>query len=275
MILVDGNNYLARYFFQLKSLVVDGKNVGGMYGFLRGLYYLIQKLEDGNVYVVWDGEKSKEWRRTIFSDYKAVRSAGFDPGFSHVKTELIAVLYDYVGVKQVMVEGYEADDIIAHLAKSSANAYIVSTDRDFWQLIVDDKIKIYLSNGKIIGLEDLQKETGCVDGREFLYCKALAGDSSDGIPGVKGVGMKRALQIVRTNTIDKYKDIFERNMRLIELNRPVENLKIVSKKSDLSGFVNWSMTYKFQSLIEVAEDFLNCLEESCDGGNVSPFRKSD
>ena len=272
MILVDGNNFLARYFFQLKLLEVDGKKVGGMYGFLRGLYFLVTQFADGDIFVVWDGEKSKERRRQIFADYKNTRLTGsFDESFSHMKSELITVLYDCVGVKQVMMAGYEADDVVAYLSRLGDKVYIVSTDRDFWQLI-SDKVKICLGSGKVVGPEELQKETGCVNGKEFLYCKALAGDSSDGIPGVKGVGMKRALQIVRSDTVAFHKDIFDRNMLLMELNVPVDDLRVVCKKSDLHGFVTWCMTYRFQGLIEVAEDFLNRLEVR-DGRSFPVFRE--
>lgn len=261
MILIDANNLYARYYAQLSFMVVNKCNVGGMFGFLRNLYSFKQKFND-NILVIWDGKNGKEMRRKIYPEYKRNRTYKFDNNFIASKEELFNVLKD-TGIPQVKMDDWEADDVIGYIANAVTNfsstlttekIYIVSNDKDFWQLI-SDRVFILIKD-RIFDLEELQKETGCVSGQEFLSCKALAGDYSDNIVGAKGIGLKRALKIVRENNIHLYKEIYERNMELMRLGDTLIEIDFIVGESNLEEYITWCMKYKFKSLVEDAEGFL-------------------
>lgn len=162
-----------------------------------------------------------------------------------------------------LVHNCEADDVIGYITNAvtkfsstltTEKIYIVSNDKDFWQLI-SDRVFILIKD-RIFDLEELQKETGCVSGQEFLSCKALAGDPSDGISGVHKVGLKRALKIVREHNIHLYKDIYERNMKLMDLRNKLIEIDFIVGESNLEEYITWCMKYRFKSLVEDAEDFI-------------------
>lgn len=270
MILVDGNNQFIRFYSQLGFMKIDGKNVGGMFGFLRSLYYLNQRFND-NVSVVWDGKRSSDKRKEAYTDYKKNRIAGrFDSDLFETRDEVKNILQHMTGINQYVGINVEADDVIADIVNYSYNEkfIIVSSDKDFWQLLDNEDIKI-LRNNKLFGLKEMKKETGCNSAKMFLLCRALSGDASDGIKGVERVGFKTALKIVKENMINDYKDIVDknlhkdivdRNLKLmtlgvghLELNK---NYEIYCSNKNLGDFVLWCIKYKFQSLIEVAEDFI-------------------
>lgn len=257
MLLVDGNNLFVKCSHVFRFIQQDGRNIGGMFGFVRNLWLMQKKLNDKNIYVVWDGKNSQGKRRKIFPGYKEGR-VGFDSSFFEIRDELKYVLENCVGVTQLVADSLEADDIIGHIASVISDEdtlYIVSADKDFWQL-VNDKVFIFNSN-KVLKWEDIQKVTGCKDGEEFLFCRALAGDPSDKIPGIPGVGIKTALKLIHSGRIpEEYKEIMERNLKLMCLsNQYIDNLDIVKGKVDMLKFIEWCRKYNFKSLVDMVGDF--------------------
>lgn len=265
MVLIDANNLFARYYAQLSFMSINNCNVGGIFGFLRHLYSLDKKFND-NIIVVWDGKNGKDARRKICPEYKKNRTFKFDDNFLASKEELFDVLKNYAGIPQVKMDAWEADDIIGGIVNAITNfsstlkdekIYIVSNDKDFWQLISD---KVFIVKDKLFGLPELEKETGCISGKEFLACRVLAGDPSDNIIGAEKIGLKRALKIVRTpigqSNIDLYKDIIEKNMELMRLDNKLIEVDFIPGKTDLEEYICWCTKYKFKTLIEDAEDFI-------------------
>ena len=264
MILIDGNNLYARYYARLGFMVINNCNVGGMFGFLRNLYSLSKKFND-NILVIWDGKNGKDVRRRICPEYKRNRTFKFDDNFLSSKEELFNVLKNYCGIPEVKMDNWEADDIIGYIVNAITNfsstlkdehIYIVSNDKDFWQLI-SDKVFIVMKD-KIFGLPELEKETGCISGKEFLACRVLAGDPSDNIIGAEKIGLKRALKIVRSGktNIDVYKDIIEKNMELMRLDNKLIEVDFIHGKTNLEEYICWCMKYTFKTLVEDAEDFI-------------------
>lgn len=206
ILLIDGMNTLIRSFSLLKAMNPTGIHVGGLVGFLRSLGYVTRIFDPTRVIVVWDGKGGSGNRKNIDPEYKAQRATsrithwGLYDSKEEETEALISQLYrvqDYLEclpVHQLMIEKLEADDIIAHIAnKASASTVkkctIVSSDKDFLQL-VDDTIEVYAPVKKKTFTKDNIQEELQVHPTNYNIVKALLGDNSDNLRGVKGLGIK-------------------------------------------------------------------------------------
>jgi|TARA_R100000027_G_scaffold24157_1_gene17525 DNA polymerase-1 len=183
----------------------SGSHIGGLVGFLRSLGYVTRIFDPTRVVIVWDGKGGSGNRKNIDPNYKAQRATSRIThwGLYDTKEEeteaLIGQLFrtqDYLEclpVHQMVLEKLEADDIMAYLAKRASNAgkkvTIVSSDKDFLQL-VDGNIEVYAPVKKKTFTKDNILEEIKVLPVNFNVVKALLGDNSDNLPGVKGLGIK-------------------------------------------------------------------------------------
>lgn len=207
ILVIDAMNTLIRSFSLLKAMNPDGHHVGGLVGFLRSLGYLVRTIDPTRVIIVWDGKGGSGNRKNINPEYKAQRATarithwGLYDSKAEETEALIGQLYrlqdylDCLPMQQIMMEKLEADDIIAYLAKEASGSprvdkvTIVSSDKDFLQLI-DDTIEVYapvkkrtITNSNI--LDEIK-----VHPSNYNIVKALLGDNSDNLRGVKGLGIK-------------------------------------------------------------------------------------
>lgn len=206
ILLIDGMNTLIRSFSLLKAMNPTGTHVGGLVGFLRSLGYVTRIFDPTRVIVIWDGKGGSGNRKNIDPEYKAQRATSRIThwGLYDTKEEeteaLIGQLYriqDYLEclpVHQIMIEKLEADDIIAYIAKQASTSTvrkcsIVSSDKDFLQLI-DDTVEIYAPVKKKTFTKDNIQEELQVHPTNYNIVKALVGDNSDNLRGVKGLGIK-------------------------------------------------------------------------------------
>ena len=203
IILVDGNNLLFRSFFATAYQGVIMKNSKGfptnaLYGFINMMNRIIKEENPSYIMVAFD--KGKTFRHDKYDDYKAGRAAMPDElklQFPKAKEVLQAM-----GIKYYEIDNYEADDIIGTLAKKVDEedefiATIVSSDKDLLQLISDEVVvKLLKSNDHIMMTKDEFKNTYGIDPIKMIDLKALMGDSSDNIPGVKGIGEKTAIKLL-------------------------------------------------------------------------------
>jgi 5'-3' exonuclease len=208
ILIIDGMNTLIRSFSLLKAMNPTGTHVGGMVGFLRSLGFVTRTFDPTRVVVVWDGKGGSGNRKNIDPEYKAQRATSRIThwGLYDTKEEeteaLIGQLYrvvDYLEclpIHQIMMEKLEADDIIAYLAKRASDAgkkvTIVSSDKDFLQL-VDNNIEVYAPVKKKTFTRDNIQEELQVHPTNYNIVKALLGDNSDNIRGIKGLGIKTIL----------------------------------------------------------------------------------
>lgn len=206
ILLIDGMNTLIRSFSLLKAMNPTGTHVGGLVGFLRSLGYVTRIFDPTRVIVIWDGKGGSGNRKNIDPEYKAQRATSRIThwGLYDTKEEeteaLIGQLYriqDYLEclpVHQIMIEKLEADDIIAYIAKQASTSTvrkcsIVSSDKDFLQLI-DDTVEVYAPvKKKTFTKANIQEELQ-VHPTNYNIVKALVGDNSDNLRGVKGLGIK-------------------------------------------------------------------------------------
>jgi len=183
----------------------SGTHVGGLVGFLRSLGYVTRIFDPTRVVIIWDGKGGSGNRQNIDPNYKAQRASarithwGLYDTREEEQEALIGQLFrtrdylDCLPVHQIVIEKLEADDIMAYLAKRASKAgkkvTIVSSDKDFLQLI-DNNIEVYAPVKKKTFTKDNILEEIKVLPTNFNVVKALLGDNSDNLPGVKGLGIK-------------------------------------------------------------------------------------
>ncbi len=240
--LIDGSGYIFRAYYALPPLTrkSDGLPVGAVSGFCNMLFKLLEdaKSEDNHerpthFAVIFDSAR-KNFRNEIYSDYKANRSDAPDdliPQFDYIRKSVLA--FNLPSIEQL---NYEADDLIAtyveQINKLGAKATIVSSDKDLLQLHGKNTRIFDPMKNKFLGLEDIKLKFG-VKPEQIIDVQSLAGDSSDNVPGVPGIGIKTASELINTfGTLEK----LLKNAHTIKQNKRRETLlenkekAIISKK---------------------------------------------
>ena len=206
VLLIDGLNLFFRNFAMMNMVNPEGVHIGGLGGFFRSLGAMIRQTNPTSVYVVFDGAGSTTNRKNLLSEYKGTRNLqritnweAFDSIEEEhdSKIDQIVRIIQYLKllpVKTTILDKVEADDIIAVLSKKlvekfNSTVFIVSSDKDFVQLVTD-KIILYRPMEKEYYNTDTVKEKFGVLSENFIIYKTLLGDNSDKIPGVKGLGEK-------------------------------------------------------------------------------------
>ncbi|KKU50767.1 MAG: hypothetical protein UX73_C0015G0012 [candidate division WWE3 bacterium GW2011_GWC1_47_10] len=202
LLLIDTFNFLHRAFHALPGSFRDsnGEPTNAVYGVTSMLINIFDSIKPDYAVAALDGEKPT-FRVGDFTGYKAHR-AEIDPNLVSQIPKVFEVL-DAFGVKKIVVEGYEADDVIGTLAKKFASktcsVIIASNDRDLWQLInehVTVMVPTTAGTAEWIGEQEVVSRLGIAPGQVVDY-KALKGDASDNIPGVHGIGDKTARELVQ------------------------------------------------------------------------------
>ncbi len=204
IILVDGNNLMFRSYYATAytgNIMRNSKGfpTNALYGFINMINKIIDDEKPEYMAVAFD--VGKNFRKDKYEEYKAGRNE--TPEDLKKQMPLARDILDKMGVKHYELEPYEADDIIGTLAAMADkdpefDATIVSSDRDLLQLITDVvDVKLLKQKGFIRYNPQTFKEDYGIDPIHIIDLKALAGDSSDNIPGVKGVGEKTALTLLR------------------------------------------------------------------------------
>lgn len=202
ILLIDGSSLIFRAFYAIRNLTTkDGVFVNGVYGFLNMYYKVLELIKPTHVFVAFD-KGSKTFRHNEFADYKGTRDNA--PNEITYQFGILKDLLSSMNVNYLELDEYEADDIIGTIAKLAQKegfeVDIFTGDRDYLQL-VDDNILVYLtkkgiSEIKLMNTESILEEYD-LSPKQLIDVKALQGDSSDNIPGVKGVGEKTALKLIQ------------------------------------------------------------------------------
>jgi len=205
ILVIDAMNMLIRSFSLLKAMNPSGTHIGGLVGFLRSLGYVTRIFDPTRVVVVWDGKGGSGNRQNIDPNYKAQRATSrithwglYDTKEQEMEALIgqLLRLQDYIEclpIHQLSMDKLEADDIIAYLAKRASTAgkkvTIVSSDKDFLQLI-DSNIEVYAPvKKKTFNKSNIFEELKVLPSN-YNIVKALLGDNSDNLQGVKGLGIK-------------------------------------------------------------------------------------
>ena len=202
LVLIDGHSLAYRAFFALPPDMATSKGelTNAVYGFVSMLLNVMRDHKPTHMAVAFDVGRS--FRHDKFEDYKATRERM--PDELSIQIERIKELIDAFNIPVYTAEGYEADDVLATLAhqaeKKEAASLITTGDRDLLQ-VVDDKIWVLTSGRKfsdvIIYTPEKVRERYKLSPKQIVDYKALVGDKSDNIPGVRGIGEKTAVKLLQ------------------------------------------------------------------------------
>lgn len=200
VLLIDAMNLIHRSYYAYPKLTSkDGRSTGAFFGFVKYLKSLQDKFSPDHMIICSDASR-KSFRTDIYAEYKGTRSETDEELRSQFA--LMEKYLELCNAKFIKMDNFEADDLMGTLAKKANEhgyfAYVVSGDRDLFQLIDDNIHQVYLSTkGMIIYDEETLKEKyEGLSPAQIIDLKALSGDASDNIPGVKGIGDKTAIPLL-------------------------------------------------------------------------------
>jgi len=248
--LIDGSGYIFRAYYALPPLSrkSDGLPTGAVSGFCSMLFKLLEESRsDDSIHkpthfaVIFDSAR-KNFRNEIYTEYKANRSEAPEdlvPQFEYIRKSVKAF-----NLPSIELINYEADDLIAtyakQIVKAGAKATIISSDKDLMQL-VSDKVRLYdPMKSKVLGEKEVLEKFG-VKPSQVIDVQSLAGDSSDNVPGVPGIGIKTASELIKKyKTLDvlltKAKEIPQNKRRetlLANKDKALLSRKLVTLKDDV------------------------------------------
>ena len=248
--LIDGSGYIFRAYYALPPLTrkSDGLPTGAVSGFCNMLFKLLEDAKSSenkdrptHFAVIFDSAR-KNFRNEIYSEYKCNRSEAPEdliPQFKYIRKSVEAF-----NLPSIELINYEADDLIAtyseQIIKKGARVTIVSSDKDLMQLY-NKSVRIYdPMKNKFISQEDIDKKFG-VSPEKIIDVQALAGDPSDNVPGVPGIGVKTAAELINKydnleNLLKKAAEIKQNKRRetIIEnKDKAILSKKLVTLKNDV------------------------------------------
>ncbi len=248
--LIDGSGYIFRAYYALPPLSrkSDGLPTGAVSGFCSMLFKLLEDSKSNenlqkptHFAVIFDSAR-KTFRNEIYSEYKANRSEAPDdlaPQFEYIRKAVLAF-----NLPSIELINYEADDLIATYAKQilseGAKVTIVSSDKDLMQLYKKDVRLFDPMKNKFITPDDVLKKFG-VDSKKVIDVQALAGDSSDNVPGVPGIGVKTAAELINKygtlenllNCAHEIKQNKRRETIIENKDKAIISKKLVTLKNDV------------------------------------------
>lgn len=282
VLIIDGLNTFIRCWSSIPTMNEDGDHVGGVTGVLKSIGYAIRQTQPTRVIVVFDGKGGSQNRKKRFSGYKADR----DPNKLRVNRQYVdmmnvederesmkrqfvwlAEMLNYLPVSTMIYDGVEADDVMAYittqLLKEDEQAVVMSTDKDFLQLVNDKTIVWSPTKKKIYNKKAIKEEFG-LESKNLLLYRILDGDKSDNIPGVNGCGIKTLVKRFPELTEDVelsvddlfrlceekkgkikiYNDILEAKDQIL-MNHELMQLK----SPDISGIIKMNVLEKFNETL--------------------------
>lgn len=240
--LIDGSGYIFRAFYALPTMTSpSGTPVNAVYGFTNMFLKLTQRLQCDYCLVLFDA-KRQNYRNEIFADYKGTRKETPEeliPQFAIIREALDALNIPYLDM-----EGYEADDLIATYVEQGLNknydVTVISADKDLMQLIKPNVDFYDPMKDKFFTPEDVKEKFGVYPDK-VVDVQALAGDSIDNIPGVPGIGLKTAAELVNQfgsleevlNRAGEIKQNKRRETLLANIEQARISLQLVTLKTDV------------------------------------------
>jgi DNA polymerase-1 len=209
ILIIDGLNMWIRTWSAIPVLSSSGDHVGAVAGYLKSIGSIIRQFDPTRVIIAFDGSGGSLRRRKVFSDYKSNRTPKihqFKKEFSSLEEERESMKFqvsrsieylDRMPLTFVRIDHIEADDTIANIVNqyydSETDITVVSTDRDFLQLITNT-VKVWNPIRKILyDPEKIKEEYGLLPENYLLY-RILTGDNSDAIPGISGLGPSKCIE---------------------------------------------------------------------------------
>ena len=316
LVLVDGSGYIFRAYYALPPMNrSDGLPVNAIFGFCNMLLKLIEDIQSEkggkvSIAVIFDAAR-ETFRNKIYPEYKANRSD--PPDDLKPQFEIIKKVPDFFNLQSIQLSGFEADDLIASYAKeaikSNKKVTIISSDKDLMQLLKKNVSIIDPLKKKEITNETVMEKFG-VTPDKVIDVQALAGDSSDNIPGAPGIGPKIASTLINEygnieNLLEKSSEIkqekrrqsLEENKNLIKISKqlvtlkddvklPIEINQLIFKPLDINKLVKFLDDMEFNKIKSIViskfginkenlkDESKELLEKSINAPKEDPIDKS-
>ncbi len=210
VLIIDGLNTFIRVFSVIPTTNDDGIHIGGIVGFLKSVGYAVKMLAPTRTIITFDGTGGSNRRRKLYPEYKAKRRTkkirlNRVNDFENIEDERHSMMMqlsrcveylEKLPLSIMSIDGIEADDAIGYTAKQilpKSNVIIMSTDKDFLQL-VNDRISVWSPTKKKLYNPEKILEEYKVTSKNLLLSRVFEGDNSDNIKGVKGIGAKTLLK---------------------------------------------------------------------------------
>ena len=205
VLIIDSYNLFIRSYVVDPSLDMNGNPIGGCKGYLKSLQKFVRQIKPSKIIAVWDGDGGSSRRRTLIKDYKRGRRACghlnraynlTDVEETESKIEQLSRTIEYLNlmpVIQLMIDSVEADDVIAKICQmqelKDCIKIILSSDKDFIQLCSEDTILLRPTQDEILNTYRVVEKYG-IHPNNYALARAISGDKSDNIRGIRGGGLK-------------------------------------------------------------------------------------
>lgn len=200
--------YYRAYFSMPESLTSPaGQQINAVRGTFDALMHFVHRYQPQHLVTAWDVDWRPDWRVDLLDSYKTSRVADADeeqmPDTLSDQVDLIRLALTELGVPCIGVEGFEADDVVAQYVRQATQpTFVVSGDRDLFQLVDDERevSVLYLGTGvakhSVVNNAYIEERFG-IKAHQYGHFSVLRGDASDGLPGVRGIGEKTAASLLR------------------------------------------------------------------------------
>jgi len=275
LLVIDALNLFIRNWVINPSMSTNGNPIGGTVGFLNSIRKMVNDFNPDEMIICWDGAGGSQKRRTVIKEYKEGRKpirknyevAGMDKQSENEnkywQQEILMEMLNEMPMIQLMLERTEADDIIAYITKSPKyfgwQKVIISSDKDFIQLLDEETVLYRPIAKKAMNKKSVIEEFG-ISPQNFAIARAMAGDKSDNLEGIKGAGLKtisKRLPTLREEKDYYLNDIYEmcdsaeskvkfysnvvENWNTVELNYKVMNLVPPSISAQGTQKINYAI----------------------------------
>ncbi len=271
IVIVDGNSIINRAYYAIPPLYTkEGVPTNAVHGFLRMILSIIKE-KNPEYFVVAFDVKGGNFRHRLYKDYKGTRK-GMDDDLA-VQIPILKEILDAIGIPRIELKDYEADDLIGTVcdkAPQDKEVLVVSGDKDMLQLVSNNTKVLITKRGtsdlKEFGRDEVKEELGVYPDQVVDY-KGIRGDSSDNIPGVRGIGQKGA-----TTLLNDYKSLEEiydnldniqskRNRKLLEEQREMaflsKELATINREVPIDASI---LNFALELTIDAAIDLLKKYE---------------
>tara|TARA_B100000886_G_scaffold302763_1_gene232999 strand:+ start:1761 stop:2732 length:972 start_codon:yes stop_codon:yes gene_type:complete len=288
VLIIDALNMFIRAYIVDPSLSTNGQPIGGIKGTIKIMQTLVRLTNPDQIVVVWDGPNGSNKRKSIDKNYKegrkplrlnrAVHNLSDDEVVHNKMWQQTRVIeyFNEMPIVQIMLPEIEADDVISYVSSmpyyNGWQKVVASNDKDFYQLCDDETLVYRPTSGELMNKNRIINEIG-IHPRNMALARAIAGDVSDNLPGVKGAGLvsvKKRLSFLASEkdyTIDEViefcenansklkfftnivegKNIIKHNYKMMQLYAPL--MSVQSKKKAASAIEDFECTYNKTAVI--------------------------
>jgi len=281
VLIVDALNAYLRAYIVDPSISTNGDPIGGLKGFIKILQKLVRTTSPDNVIVVWDGPNGSKKRKTMDKNYKAGRKPiRLNRAFHNLTDDeelqnkmwqqsRIIEYMNEMPVIQFMLPEIEADDVIAHITQLSTydgwQKIVVSNDKDFMQICDEETVLWRPTKDEFLNTKRIIEQTG-VHPTNMALARAIIGDASDNLPGVKGAGFKTIakrlgtlLSVEKTATIDEIIEYCEdADSKLKFFSNVTENKGLIEHNYRMMQLYSPQMSFQSKTYVKESIENFEC-----------------